>query len=97
MNRHALFFNRVPKTGSENMVFILQRLAEVGGWEHKRSTVLDPRQVDPREASVGDAVQAEIHASQRGELLERGASGERHEDDGEGEAGTNGPSGHGNP
>merc|ERR1712226_348643 len=34
--KDILYFNRVPKTGSENMVLILQNLAEKNGFVHKR-------------------------------------------------------------
>ena len=36
LDEEMLYFNRVPKTGSENFVFILQKLSEMNGFRHSR-------------------------------------------------------------
>ncbi len=51
VDEELLFFNRVPKTGSENFVLILQKLSEQNGFVHKRSgrTDLHWRQATPED------------------------------------------------
>lgn len=40
-----LYFNRVPKTGSENFVFLLEKLGERNGFDHSRYRNPDHRAV----------------------------------------------------
>lgn len=42
-DENFLFFNRVPKTGSENFVYMLKQLADANGFTHKRSAKTDLR------------------------------------------------------
>ena len=41
-----LYFNRVPKTGSENFVFLLQKLSARNGFVHRRYGHPEPRRID---------------------------------------------------
>ena len=41
----VLFFNRIPKTGSENMVFLLNKLAKINNFKHKRYGQPQPRKL----------------------------------------------------
>ena len=46
-----LYYNRVPKTGSENFAFVLKKLSEMNGFHHQRHGDPDNRQ-QSKEAQV---------------------------------------------
>lgn len=48
-NPEVLFFNRVPKTGSENLVHVMLHLAKINGFTHKRAHHPVPRRLTEKE------------------------------------------------
>ena len=48
----VLFFNRIPKTGSENFVSLMFELSRRNGFQHLRFGMPDPKRLD-QNAQVG--------------------------------------------